>query len=176
MIGEAFVGQPGIKLPQIVFPVLSDIPFLGPLLFKQDLIFYLSIAARRRRQLVPVQEPRRTEAALRRRQPRLGPCARHQCHPHALSCRDVRRRLRRPRGRAAVAGLYAAMGGEHVGRARLDRAGAGRLCLLAALAGGGRRLSVWCGFDQPAARPGASASGFPRSSFLLFPIWRRLSS
>ncbi|CAN7402947.1 ABC transporter permease [Pararhizobium sp. LjRoot235] len=44
MIGEAYVGQSGIKLPQIVFPGLSDIPFLGPLLFKQDLIFYLSIA------------------------------------------------------------------------------------------------------------------------------------
>jgi ABC-type uncharacterized transport system permease subunit len=44
MIGEAYVGQSGEKLPQIVFPLLSDIPWLGPLLFKQDLIFYLSIA------------------------------------------------------------------------------------------------------------------------------------
>lgn len=44
MIGEAYVGQSGIKLPQIVFPILADIPFLGPLLFRQDLIFYLSIA------------------------------------------------------------------------------------------------------------------------------------
>ena len=44
MIGEAYVGQPGIKLPEIVFPVLADIPVIGPLLFRQDLIFYLSIA------------------------------------------------------------------------------------------------------------------------------------
>ena len=44
MIGEAYVGQSGIKLPQIVFPALSDLPFIGPLLFRQDLIFYLSIA------------------------------------------------------------------------------------------------------------------------------------
>ncbi|WP_075289040.1 ABC transporter permease [Pararhizobium arenae] len=44
MIGEAYVGQSGEKLPQIVFPLLSDIPWLGPLLFKQDMIFYLSIA------------------------------------------------------------------------------------------------------------------------------------
>src|SRR5215217_1610987 len=44
MIGEAYVGQSGTKLPQIVFPFLSDIPYLGALLFKQDLIFYLSIA------------------------------------------------------------------------------------------------------------------------------------
>jgi general nucleoside transport system permease protein len=44
MLGESFVGLPGIKLQPIVFPVLSDIPFIGPLLFRQDLIFYMSIA------------------------------------------------------------------------------------------------------------------------------------
>lgn len=44
MLGESFVGLPGIKLQPIVFPVLSEIPFIGPLLFRQDLIFYLSIA------------------------------------------------------------------------------------------------------------------------------------
>ncbi|SCX77376.1 ABC transporter permease [Rhizobium sp. NFACC06-2] len=44
MLGESFVGLPGVKLQPIVFPLLSDIPFLGPLLFRQDLIFYLSIA------------------------------------------------------------------------------------------------------------------------------------
>ncbi|MGB3814105.1 MAG: ABC transporter permease [Shinella sp.] len=43
-IGEPYVGMSGIKLQPIVIPLLSDIPFLGPLLFKQDLIFYLSIA------------------------------------------------------------------------------------------------------------------------------------
>ena len=43
-IGEPYAGQSGIKLPQIVFPVLSDIPFIGRLLFAQDLIFYMSIA------------------------------------------------------------------------------------------------------------------------------------
>ncbi|MFK0207170.1 ABC transporter permease [Agrobacterium sp. NPDC090283] len=44
MLGESFVGLPGIKLQPIVFPVLSEIPFVGPLLFRQDLIFYMSIA------------------------------------------------------------------------------------------------------------------------------------
>lgn len=43
-LGESFVGQPSIKLQPIVVPLLSDIPFLGRLLFQQDLIFYLSIA------------------------------------------------------------------------------------------------------------------------------------
>ncbi|WP_296100513.1 ABC transporter permease [uncultured Agrobacterium sp.] len=44
MLGESFVGVPGVKLPNIVFPVLSDIPFIGPIFFRQDLIFYLSLA------------------------------------------------------------------------------------------------------------------------------------
>lgn len=44
MLGESFVGIPGVKLQPIVIPFLSDIPFLGPLLFRQDIVFYLSIA------------------------------------------------------------------------------------------------------------------------------------
>lgn len=44
MLGESFVGLPGVKLQPIVFPVLSEILFIGPLLFRQDLIFYMSIA------------------------------------------------------------------------------------------------------------------------------------
>ncbi len=43
-IGEAYVGMSGAKLPPIAIPGLSEIPYLGPLLFKQDLIFYISIA------------------------------------------------------------------------------------------------------------------------------------
>lgn len=43
-IGEAYVGMSGTKLPQIAIPLLADIPYLGPLLFRQDLIFYMSIA------------------------------------------------------------------------------------------------------------------------------------
>jgi len=43
-IGEPYVGMSGTKLQPIVIPLLSDIPFLGPLLFKQDIIFYMSIA------------------------------------------------------------------------------------------------------------------------------------
>ncbi|WP_160004206.1 ABC transporter permease [Rhizobium sp. 18055] len=44
MIGEAYVGLPGIRLMPIEIPVLKDIPVIGAALFKQDLIFYLSIA------------------------------------------------------------------------------------------------------------------------------------
>lgn len=44
MIGEAFVGMPGVKLPTLHVPGLSDIPFFGKLLFSQDPIFYMSLA------------------------------------------------------------------------------------------------------------------------------------
>ena len=44
MIGEPFVGMPGIKLPLLAIPGLSEIPFLGRVLFNQDAIFYASIA------------------------------------------------------------------------------------------------------------------------------------
>ena len=44
MIGETWVGVPGIKLQAIYIPGLSDIPVIGPILFHQDIVFYLSIA------------------------------------------------------------------------------------------------------------------------------------
>jgi simple sugar transport system permease protein len=43
-LGEAFVGKPGVRIPDIEIPVLQDIPFVGPVLFHQDIFFYLSIA------------------------------------------------------------------------------------------------------------------------------------
>jgi ABC-type uncharacterized transport system permease subunit len=43
MIGEAFIGMPGVKLANVSIPVLTDIPFVGKLLFGQDPMFYLSI-------------------------------------------------------------------------------------------------------------------------------------
>lgn len=44
MIGEGFVGAPGVKMEPIALPLLSDIPVVGTLLFGQDLIFYASWA------------------------------------------------------------------------------------------------------------------------------------
>ena len=43
MLGEGFVGQPGVKLASIYIPGLSDIPLVGKLLFGQDPVFYISI-------------------------------------------------------------------------------------------------------------------------------------
>jgi ABC-type uncharacterized transport system permease subunit len=44
MLGEGFTGLPGIKLPTLSIPVLTDLPFIGNLIFGQDPVFYLSIA------------------------------------------------------------------------------------------------------------------------------------
>lgn len=44
MIGEAYIGQPGVKLPPISIEGLSDLPYVGKILFSQDVIVYASIA------------------------------------------------------------------------------------------------------------------------------------
>jgi simple sugar transport system permease protein len=43
LIGERFVGQPGVRLTKLHIPGLSDIPFVGPLIFGQDVLVYLSL-------------------------------------------------------------------------------------------------------------------------------------
>lgn len=43
MLGEGFVGQPGVKLVSVHIPGLSDIPVVGKLIFGQDPVFYISI-------------------------------------------------------------------------------------------------------------------------------------
>lgn len=43
MLGESFVGMPGVRLEAINLPYLSDIPYVGRFLFGQDPIFYISI-------------------------------------------------------------------------------------------------------------------------------------
>ncbi len=44
LIGEGFVGTPGVKLPSLYIPVLTDIPGIGRILFGQDALVYLSFA------------------------------------------------------------------------------------------------------------------------------------
>lgn len=43
LIGQGFVGMPGVQLPSLPIPFLSELPFLGPLLFAHDIIVYLSV-------------------------------------------------------------------------------------------------------------------------------------
>ncbi len=42
LMGEGFVGQPGVRLEKLHVPGLSDIPFIGPIIFGQDVLVYLS--------------------------------------------------------------------------------------------------------------------------------------
>jgi len=44
LLGESFVGEPGLKLPSLYIPGLTDLPFLGRILFGQDFLVYLSFA------------------------------------------------------------------------------------------------------------------------------------
>lgn len=43
VVGEPFVGQPGLKLAHLHIPGLSDLPFIGPILFGEDILVYASI-------------------------------------------------------------------------------------------------------------------------------------
>ena len=43
LLGIPFVGLPIEKLPTLSLPLLSDIPLIGPLLFDQDILIYLSV-------------------------------------------------------------------------------------------------------------------------------------
>ncbi len=138
LIGESFVGQAGIKLPSLYIPGLSDIPLVGKLLFGGDPIFYLSIVLT----LGVIWFLFRTRAGLTLRavgrQPYFSSCSRDQGYRYSLSCSHVWRCLCRACRCAPVAGLYAAMGGKHDGRARLDRAGSGGVCIMASTAAGCR--------------------------------------
>lgn len=42
LIGEDLTGLPGTKLEAIYIPFLTDIPFIGPILFGQDILVYAS--------------------------------------------------------------------------------------------------------------------------------------
>src|SRR5690606_33509340 len=44
LLGESFVGTPGIKLRSLFGPALTDIPYVGRILFGQDLLVYVSFA------------------------------------------------------------------------------------------------------------------------------------
>lgn len=44
LVGADFVGHPIAPLPKLSLPVLSDLPVIGPLLFGQDALVYLSVA------------------------------------------------------------------------------------------------------------------------------------
>ena len=44
LIGDKFVSIPGLGLPRLHIPVLTDIPLVGPLVFGEDPLVYLAVA------------------------------------------------------------------------------------------------------------------------------------
>ncbi|WP_417683836.1 ABC transporter permease [Roseibium sp.] len=44
MIGEAYIGIPGLRMPTLDIPGLSDLPFIGPVFFSQDAVVYIGFA------------------------------------------------------------------------------------------------------------------------------------
>ncbi|WP_417668561.1 ABC transporter permease [Roseibium sp.] len=44
MIGEAYIGIPGLRMPTLEIPGLSDLPFVGPVFFSQDAVVYIAFA------------------------------------------------------------------------------------------------------------------------------------
>ncbi|PCJ82807.1 MAG: ABC transporter permease [Hyphomicrobiales bacterium] len=42
VIGEAFVGQPGVALEPIPMPALSELPYIGRILFGHDIVVYVA--------------------------------------------------------------------------------------------------------------------------------------
>jgi ABC-type uncharacterized transport system permease subunit len=76
MIGEAFIGLPGLKLAAIEIPLLSRHPVLRTLaVFKQDPIFYTSIIAVIGVNWFLFKSRAGLAAQSHWRQPFLGPCA-----------------------------------------------------------------------------------------------------
>ncbi len=155
MLGESFVGQPGIKMSYLHIPYLTDIPFVGRLFFGQDPLFYVSLILTAGVAWFLF----RSRAGLTLRSIGDNHTSAHALGinviRHPLSGGDVRRRLRRAGRCLFVAGLHTAVDREHDRGARLDRAGAGCLRLLAPMARARRRLPLRCRVDRPVARASA---------------------
>jgi len=42
LIGESFVGVPGVKIGAVYIPILTDLPYIGKVVFGQDILVYSS--------------------------------------------------------------------------------------------------------------------------------------
>ena len=165
MIGEAFIGRPGLRLERIDIPGLSDLPVVGAVLFGQDPLVYASVALA----ACVSHFLFRTRAGLALRavgnNHASAPHAGRPCHPDAVPGGAVRRGLFRAGGRLSFARLYPAMGRGHDRGAGMDRACARGVRKLDAAAGRRRRLSVRRRADPPI--PCAGRKDFPLPPQLL---------
>ena len=154
LIGEAFTGLPGVKLGAIHVPGLSDLPFVGPVLFGQDALVYASIAIT----VLVAWVLARTRIGLVIRATGGNHHSAHALGYNVIAvryaCHRLRRRLRGARRRLPRAGLYAAMDRKYDGRTRLDCACAGGLRHLGAVPGRDWRVPVRHGVDHGSVRAG----------------------
>jgi hypothetical protein len=134
MIGEAFIGMPGIKMGTVDIPFLSDLPYIGRLVFGQDPLFYVSIILTAGVAYFLF----RTKAGLT-----LRSVGDNHTSAHALGINVIAIRylavLRRPCRSVPCTCLRAAVGRGHECWTRLDRTGSGGVRVLASVAraGGG---------------------------------------
>ena len=84
MVGESFVGRPGVKLDRFDIPVLADLPLVG-VVFRQDIVFWLSIAVT----ISVVVFLFRTRAGLALRAVGDAPAAGHALGLHVLRTRTL---------------------------------------------------------------------------------------
>ncbi len=92
-LGNNFMGVSGPRLPAWDFPVLSQIPVLGPLFFHHDVLTYLSFLVIFLAWLW-IFRTRQLDVAGNRT-PSLRICARRECQLDALCIHGHRRRARR---------------------------------------------------------------------------------
>ena len=154
LVGKPFLGRPLERIPQLNISGLSDIPLIGPLLFGQDALVYLSIAM-----AVAVH------FFLNRTRPGLIVRAVGENHDaaHALGYPVVAIRFFAVLFGGAMCGIggsylslaYTPLWSEgHDRRARMDRTRLRHLLHLALVARRAGRLSVRLLHHRPIARPG----------------------
>ena len=154
LIGAGYVGQKIDGAAHLYIPYLTDIPFLGRVLLGQNAFVYFSIAL-----IVAIWFfLYRTRAGLV-----LRAVGDNHTSAHALGYPVLKIRLLAvlfgggcagPRRRLSAARLYAVLGLGHDRRARLDRARARGVRLVAAVPPDDRRLSVRRHHHPAASRPG----------------------
>ena len=120
-LGLDYVGQQAtVVFSKLAVPGLSEIPVLGPVLFRQDLLVYCSYI------LVAA-------VAFYLYRTRAG-CCRRQCFWTAVFICDHGRCFSRFGRRVFVAGLCSLLAGKYDGRTRLDRGGTCNFCSVGSLA------------------------------------------
>ncbi len=159
LIGQSYSGKSAPEFPKLDIPGLTDLPVVGPLIFGQDALVYLSFAL-----VVAVSwflSKTRTGLIIRA-------IGENHDAAHAIGYPVVAYRYAALLFGGACAGLGGAylsivqtplMGGEHDRRPRLDRARPRRLRRMAAVARLLRRLPVRRHHHRPASQPGAGSRG-----------------